>query len=209
MKKICSVCGKLYDGDSSRSSVCSNCKNTSPHQRGVIEWYNRQGNPLEVVEVSCAECGEYFHDAPSIEGFSPNYEGRVFCSHKCKTDYIKKHGVCKECGKPLSETDHIERIPTGKAAGWFCSEECKERHVKKRVIKKYCRTCGKEILTSRDNIHFCSSECREMDVAWKKNLSVFDFEQFLRDCAAGNKDGQIEYLKELGYSEEKLAKLGF
>ena len=95
----------------------------------------------------CKQCGKEFYI----------YGGRIkreFCSTKCRKISKRVTKICPTCKKPFTVYKSMGQRYI------YCSNACKTKF----TLYKHCLRCGKLFTAKREDIKYCSEECRRPSV---------------------------------------------
>lgn len=162
-EKSCECCGVYFIPSRSSQKYCPECSakpwKVQQVNRAIARNYaiygrpGRNGDP-EFPPAICGSCGEEFTH------YGLWYKGKLFCTARCKMDYISSHTYCAQCGRRMSDVGKREKLLPGYHV-WFCSDECHEQYrldsARKKGTINICPHCGKEFLARRK---YCSDECK-------------------------------------------------
>ena len=167
MKKVCKECGKEFETNNIRVTICSDECNKNRKLRTDRERYRG-------IKCICKICNEEFI----------GNKGNKYCSDKCKSEGLKtnkKHFIhnCVVCGKEFKDKAHQSK---------YCSEECKNKarpKHKKELRQHKCIECGKKFESTQKSSRYCSSKCATQKEIQKtidinnKWLKEHNFKQYI------------------------------
>ena len=170
MEKECEICGVFFETQNKNRKYCDVCRyhpdqKKKRMEKAYAESKRRMTGVIPPPEFKgiCSWCGEVFFHPQHARynlGSYESHDGKehVFCSKKCKYNYIKHYAVCKFCGKSLADSDSYD---PSKPYTKFCSKDCKEKY-KIKIAKEngtfhICENCGNPFI--RGDGTFCSKKC--------------------------------------------------
>jgi hypothetical protein len=140
MIKTCQQCNKEFNAKNNKVKYC--CK----------QCYS--DNMTKIKTVKCPVCENEFKQTHTTQ---------KYCSRKCSDKSREEvHNIltCPTCNKEFNKN----KTKTDK----YCSKKCYDKDNKLEIITKTCKKCGKEFETKRVNAIYCSTKCRNEDVAAQK-----------------------------------------
>lgn len=139
MKKVCKECGKEFETNNIRVTICSDECNKNRKLRTDRERYRG-------IKCICKICNEEFI----------GNKGNKYCSDKCKSEGLKtnkKHFIhnCVVCGKEFKDKAHQSK---------YCSYECKIANRQQKQYTHKCVVCNNEYTNTKKESKYCSQICK-------------------------------------------------
>lgn len=176
-EKECEICGKFFSTPTRIRKYCDDCLAHQKRNMGDVYHAQRRAATYwheNVISLTCDLCGKEFKTIPRLlfratSVRSLDDRSHVFCTKKCRDEFLTANARCYRCGKPIPGKEGYDPDDWHT---WFCSEECRHADYIEKARRngwlRTCTECGKQFVKKKKT-DFCSRECyrKAVEHGWK------------------------------------------